>query len=66
MPRQSLCPGTLHPQIDLSDDVVIGALFGDGSWQKGMQRLRAPSASGQPVDVTLDSNAFRNLTSILG
>lgn len=54
-------------QIDLTDDYVVMALFGDGSWEGNIQRLQAPVEEGstQLTDVQLNSEAFRDLISAL-
>jgi hypothetical protein len=52
-------------QIDLTDDYVVVALFGDGAWEDKMQRLTARDDSGNLVDVVLDSDAFRDLISVM-
>jgi hypothetical protein len=52
-------------QIDLTDDYVVMALFGDGAWQDGMQRLTAKDEAGNLVDVMLDQDAFRDLISVM-
>lgn len=53
-------------QIDLTDDYVVVALFGDGAWEDRMQRLTArDEATGSLVDVVLDSDAFRDLISVM-
>jgi hypothetical protein len=52
-------------QIDLTDDYVVVALFVDGAWEDKMQRLTARDDSGNLVDVVLDSDAFRDLISVM-
>lgn len=52
-------------QIDLTDDYVVMALFGDGAWQDTMQRLTAKDEAGNLVDVVLDQDAFRDLISVM-
>lgn len=53
-------------QIDLTDDYVVVALFGDGAWEDRMQRLTArDEGTGNLVDVVLDSDAFRDLISVM-
>jgi hypothetical protein len=56
---------TVRAQIDLTDDYVVMALFGDGAWQDGMQRLTAKDEAGNLVDVMLDQDAFRDLISVM-
>lgn len=52
-------------QIDLTDDYVVMALFGDGAWEDTMQRLTAKDEAGNLVDVRLDQDAFRDIISVL-
>eukprot|EP00882_Tetradesmus_deserticola_P014494 GHRQ01015414.1.p1 GENE.GHRQ01015414.1~~GHRQ01015414.1.p1 ORF type:complete len:159 (+),score=80.80 GHRQ01015414.1:68-478(+) len=52
-------------QIDLTDDYVVMALFGDGAWQDSMQRLTAKDDAGKLVDVMLDQDSFRDLISVM-
>jgi hypothetical protein len=52
-------------QIDLTDDYVVVALFGDGAWEDKMQRLTARDDAGNLVDVVLDGDAFRDLISVM-
>lgn len=59
--RLPACPG----QIDLTDDYVVMALFGDGGWEDSMTRLTARDDDGRLVDVVLDADAFRDLISVL-
>jgi hypothetical protein len=56
---------TAAVQIDLTDDYVVMALFGDGAWQDSMQRLTAKDEAGNLVDVMLDQDAFRDLISVM-
>lgn len=70
--RAMLCACQVHLlvcvdclQIDLTDDYVVVALFGDGAWEDRMQRLTARDESGNLVDVVLDSDAFRDLISVM-
>lgn len=55
----------LVTQIDLTDDYVVMALFGDGAWEDTMQRLTAKDEAGKLVDVRLDQDAFRDIISVL-
>lgn len=55
----------LAVQIDLTDDYVVMALFGDGVWEDTMQRLTAKDEDGKLVDVKLDQEAFRDIISVL-
>ena len=54
-------------QIDLTDDYVVLALFGDGGWEERMARATAAAddEGGGIVEVTLDQEAFRDLISLL-
>lgn len=63
----SSCTSPLYHwlQIDLTDDYVVVALFGDGAWEDKMQRLTARDDSGSLVDVVLDGDAFRDLISVM-
>ncbi|KAJ9524020.1 hypothetical protein QJQ45_022484, partial [Haematococcus lacustris] len=51
-------------QIDLTDDFVVAAVFGDGSWERVLQPLKAKDDNDQVVDVVLDQDSFRELISI--
>ena len=66
-PRPPLIGPSL-PQIDLTDDYVVMALFGDGAWEDQLQRLQArenEDGSGALVDVAMDQEAFRDLISAM-
>lgn len=52
-------------QIDLSDDVVVGQLFGSGAWQDVLELLKAEDVSGNIVPLVLDESEFRNTLSLL-
>lgn len=52
-------------QIDLTDDFVVLALFGDGAWEDAMQRLTARDDAGNLVDVVLTQEAFRDFISVM-
>ncbi|KIZ00564.1 hypothetical protein MNEG_7396 [Monoraphidium neglectum] len=55
-------------QFDLTDDYVVMALFGDGSWEDDMQRLQAreeEGGGGDLVDVVMDQESFRDLISVM-
>mmetsp|Transcript_6776 Transcript_6776/g.18187 ORF Transcript_6776/g.18187 Transcript_6776/m.18187 type:complete len:154 (+) Transcript_6776:111-572(+) len=53
-------------QIDLTDDYVMAAVFGDGSWEANVQRVQAKDdASGEPVDLQMPMDAFRDLISLM-
>jgi len=52
-------------QIDLTDDYVVVALFGDGSWQQQAQRVQAKNDDGEIVDAQLTQEAFRDLISLI-
>jgi hypothetical protein len=64
LPCTCTCTCTCR-QVDLTDDYVIMALFGDGAWEDRMTRLTARDDAGALVDVVLDSDAFRDLISVL-
>ena len=56
----------LDHQIDLSDDAVVGQLFGSGAWEDVMESLQAESATnGEIVPLILDEGDFRNTLSLL-
>lgn len=52
-------------QIDLTDDFVVMALFGDGAWEDTMQRLTARDDTGALVDVVMDKDTFRDIISVM-
>lgn len=52
-------------QIDLSDDVVVGQLFGSGAWQDVMEQLQAEDFQGKVVPLVLSEQEFRNTASLL-
>lgn len=45
---------------------MVAAVFGDGSWEASVQRVQAPDdASGEPVDLMMPQDAFRDLISLM-
>lgn len=55
-----------YAQIDLTDDYVMAAVFGDGSWEANVQRVQArDDASGEPMDLQMPTEAFRDLISLM-
>ena len=45
-PNVSPLPPPPVPQIDLSDDVIVGQLFGSGAWQDVMEGLQVGGGRG--------------------
>jgi hypothetical protein len=56
-----MCPS----QIDLTDDQVVIAIFGDRRWEQQCQRVTGKDDSGQLVDLQMDQDVFRELISLL-
>lgn len=52
-------------QVDLSDDYVVSAIFGNTDWEAGLQPVQALDKDGQLVTVQLDKIAFEDLVSIM-
>ena len=52
-------------QIDLSDDLVVGQLFGSGAWEDVLERLSAENDQGEVVPLVLEEGDFRNTMSLL-
>lgn len=52
-------------QIDLSDDLVVGQLFGSGAWEDVLERLSAEDGKGAIVPLVLEESDFRNTLSLL-
>jgi len=52
-------------QIDLSDDMVVGQLFGSRAWQDVMEPLQAEDVNGRIVPLILDEADFRGTLSLL-
>ena len=44
----------------------MAAVFGDGSWEANVQRVQAKDdGSGEPVDLQMPMDAFRDLISLM-
>lgn len=52
-------------QIDLTDDYVVIALFGDGSWEDEKQPIQVTDDDGRLVHAQLDQDSFREMISVL-
>lgn len=53
-------------QVDLTDDYVVMALLGGGSWEQNMTPLQTRGEDGSVQDVRLDQETFRDMVSLLG
>ena len=58
-------PYPTSKQIDLTDDYVVVSIFGDGSWERLIQKVTAKDDGGSMIDARLDQEAFRDLISIM-
>ena len=52
-------------QIDLTDDYVVVSIFGDGTWERTIQKVTVKDDGGSMTDARLDQEAFRDLISIM-
>lgn len=54
-------------QIDLSDDMVVGQLFGSGAWEDVMEGLEAEEEGqeGRVIPFVMEEEEFRNTFSLL-
>ncbi|GLI63631.1 hypothetical protein VaNZ11_006658 [Volvox africanus] len=52
-------------QIDLSNDQLVGQLFGEGSWEKLMQPLYTQLAGGELKHVRMTPQQFRSIFTVL-
>ncbi|KXZ49647.1 hypothetical protein GPECTOR_20g504 [Gonium pectorale] len=52
-------------QIDLSNDQLVGQLFGEGSWEKLMQPLYTQVTDGQLKHVCMTAAQFRSIFTVL-
>jgi hypothetical protein len=65
-PPPTPCPSPSCPhQIDLTDDQVVIAVFGDRRWEQQCQRVTAKDDNGQLTDVQMDQDVFREIISLL-
>lgn len=51
-------------QVDLSEDYVVAAVFGDGAWETTLAKVQGKDEEGRLVDAVLDEDSFRDFISI--
>jgi hypothetical protein len=44
---------------------VVTSIFGDGAWERSIQKVTAKDDDGKTQDAKMDQQAFRDLISIM-
>ena len=63
--RTCSCLPACFSQIDLTDDYVVTSIFGDGTWERTIQKVQGKDDDGKMQDARMDQESFRDLISIM-